>query len=384
MDNKYSVNKVFVAACAGLAFFGVAMLSLGALLPPLIQKFPMATALPQIMSVGIILGTIIFGPIVDRFGHKLLLICSSVLMLMGIVGLAYLNNYSLLMLSIFFIGLGGGVLNGQTNALVSDIYGVDKRGKRLSLLGACYCIGALLWTLSCAVIPNYKIPLIGVAIVMLVFIIFFITIQFPRAKDKLVKEKKSVSFISYPWFFVLAFVLFFQSGFEGITGSFSPLYFIKNGVEDSYSTFSLTMFTIGMLVGRLLLGKLMGIFKDSVVLSIYIIIAAFGVIGLYLWPSVIPLIYCAMVLIGFGVGATFPILLNVIGERFSSLSGSAFSIAIFIALLGQFSFNFVLGKLFELDFYFYFPVIMIFTLGVILIVSPFGIKNLRFKNNIKI
>ena len=76
---QYNTTAVFVAACAGMAFFGVAMLSLG----PILGKLGAvvgegANALPSTMSIGIILGTVIFGPVVDKFGYKGLLIAASV------------------------------------------------------------------------------------------------------------------------------------------------------------------------------------------------------------------------------------------------------------------------------------------------------------------
>ncbi|MDD3911265.1 MAG: MFS transporter, partial [Bacteroidales bacterium] len=82
--STYSTGKVNFAACAGMSFFGVAMLSLGAILPPLKVAVPEAIGLPPIMSVGIIIGTIFFGPIMDRFGYKWLLIVSSFLLMTGL------------------------------------------------------------------------------------------------------------------------------------------------------------------------------------------------------------------------------------------------------------------------------------------------------------
>lgn len=57
----YSTSKVFVASCAGMGFFGVAMLSLGPILGQLNALVQGANSLPSTMSLGIILGTIIFG-----------------------------------------------------------------------------------------------------------------------------------------------------------------------------------------------------------------------------------------------------------------------------------------------------------------------------------
>ena len=137
---NYSTSKVFVAACAGMAFFGVTMLSLAPILGPLNESVQGANALPSTMSIGIIIGTILFGPVVDKFGYKWLLIIASLSALAGIQGLACFQEIKWLHTSIAMLGLGGGILNGLTNALVSDIYDDDKRCGRLGILGACYCL----------------------------------------------------------------------------------------------------------------------------------------------------------------------------------------------------------------------------------------------------
>lgn len=49
-------------------------LALGVLLPPLNEIYPNANILAPIMSAGIIMGTLIFGPVMDKFGYKWLLI----------------------------------------------------------------------------------------------------------------------------------------------------------------------------------------------------------------------------------------------------------------------------------------------------------------------
>ena len=179
MNSKgYSTGPVFMAACAGMSFFGVTMLSLGPILGPLNAMVEGANALPSTMSIGIIIGTILFGPVVDKFGYKWLLILASIFALAGVQGLATFSEIGLLHASIFLLGLGGGILNGETNALVSDIYDDDKRGGRLGLLGAFYCVGALLWTLMNYFIPDFRIPLNAVSIVMALFIISFFFIAF--------------------------------------------------------------------------------------------------------------------------------------------------------------------------------------------------------------
>ena len=84
-----------------------------------------------------------------------------------------------------------------------------------------------------------------------------------------------------------------------------------------------------------------------------------------------------MALIGFGVGATFPVVLNYIGGAFRDQSGTAMSIAIFIALLGQFTFNRLTGNAFALGRYATLPALMFTAVVAMMIIVPFALRFVR-------
>ena len=376
-------NLIFLASCAGMAFFGVSMLALG---PLLSQLGDGANALPATLSVGIIIGTALFGPVADKFGYKWLLITASILALLGIQGLANMTDMSLLHLSILMLGIGGGILNGETNALVAEIYDNKKRGSRLSILGAFYCIGALLWTLLNYFIESeFTIPLNCISAIMFAFIVFFFTISFPKAKPhSTVSFAKMAGLLKYPTLILFAFLLFFQSGFESITGNFT-VRFIENvkNIDASAATLTLTWFTIGMLAGRLMLGSMMKKLNAMRTLYLYLSIALVGVTLLYFNSLAFTNItsslqfFCgATALIGFGAGATFPVVLNYLGGAFKEMAGTAFSIAIFIALCGQFTFNKITGILFDNSHYACFPVVMGFAIAMIMFFLPIAKRKL--------
>lgn len=383
---RYSTNKVFVAACAGMGFFGVAMLSLAPILDQINSLVDGANGLPSTLSLGILLGTIVFGPIVDRFGYKNLLIVSSILALAGLQGLAHFTRLWLLHGSIFCLGFGGGILNGETNAVVSDIYDDDKRGGRLGILGASYCVGALIWTLLNYLIPDFRIPLNAISIVMACCIVFFIFISFPASKET---QKESLSsslgLLKYPSLLLFALVLFFESGFEGAQGNFSVSFFnLCGGLDLSEAKFAIIWFTIGMMAGRFLLGMIMKKLGNLGTLYSYLGVALVGVALMIFAPSAALAADISMVLIGFGVGATYPVILNYIGGMFREHSGTAISISMFIALIGQFLFNRFTGTAFDAGHYYVLPILMIVAEICMMIITPTAINIARKNNNTKI
>ena len=110
MNSGYHKNLVFTAACIGMCFFGVSMITLGSVLPSLVTKLELSglqtTSLVTFLPIGMLAGSLIFGPIADRFGHKALLVPSCIIVLSGLEGLIFFENIPLLQISIVGIGLG--------------------------------------------------------------------------------------------------------------------------------------------------------------------------------------------------------------------------------------------------------------------------------------
>ena len=367
---SYSGKRVFAAACAGMAVFGVVMLALGSIMEPLKARVPQAYSLPQYLSIGLLAGTLLFGPVVDKSGYKWMTIGAAVAALAGLLGLSGFTSMSLLVPSMLLLGLGGGILNGLTNALVSDISDDTTRSPRLSLLGAFYCIGALLWTVACALIKDYKIPLAAAAAVTLAFIIFFILTDFPKAKQQEnVSYLDSLRLMGKPVLLLFALILFFESGFEGISCNYLQPYLVADGFPVSAATFCLTMYTVGMLAGRLALTWFASRTSDLRMLVTYLGVALAGCILMYFAKgnSFVPYI-------GFGCGATFPVVLSRLGAAFSAKTGSAVSAAMFIALAGQTAFNHFTGRIFSGGSISLYPTLMVVAVAMMLLLLPLAVK----------
>ncbi|MBC8490940.1 MAG: MFS transporter, partial [Candidatus Marinimicrobia bacterium] len=130
----YNKQRVFWAACIGMLLFGIVMISLGTINTFLAAKLALdeltIASLAALLPFGILIGSLVFGPIVDRYGYKIVLISCALLILIAIEGIAFASNFFFIQLSFFLIGFGGGAINGSTNALVADI-SAENKGARL-------------------------------------------------------------------------------------------------------------------------------------------------------------------------------------------------------------------------------------------------------------
>lgn len=351
-SKNYNTAAVFAAACIGMCFFGVSMIALGAVLPTLTSTLGLTpdqvTDLATLLPIGMLAGSVVFGPVVDRFGHKFMLIGNCLLVLAGTLGVAFAGGMPLLKGSIIAIGFGGGVLNGETNALVSDIYDGKRRASRLSFLGVFYGLGALTIPLLLATLEksyDYTTILCGIAVLMAIGVIACMTMRFPAPKQPQgfpLREAGKV--ITNPVMLLLAFILFFQSGTEGITNNWTTSFLAADGYTNTDAQLALTAMLVGLTGARLLQGILFSRLDPRRVLCLSLGIAAAGYAVLLAAPSALS-VAGAMVLVGAGLASTFPVILGILGERFAALSGTAFSVALVVALCGQTVLNFIAGSI---------------------------------------
>lgn len=346
----YRKSWVFASACVGMFLFGCVMLSVGSISSFIIKRLvidEMAIAtLAVLLPGGILLGSLIFGPVVDRFGYQLLLIICSALILVAFEIIAYAGSLRLFQIAFFLIGFGGGAINGGTNALVADISPGEKVAK-LSLLGVSYGIGALGMPALMGFLFryfSYEKIVAGFGWVILIPIVLFIFVKYPEPKQKQgFPIKSAFSLLTNLSLLLIGFFLFFQSGIEGLINNWTALYLQKvKSVHLSGSLLALSAMVIGLTVARLLIGTLFRNIRPYKILLSCIGILFGGLIIIKFSGSYAASII-GLTVVGLGIAAGFPILLGYVSELFPDLSGTAFSIVLVIALVGNILLNYVMG-----------------------------------------
>lgn len=345
-------NKLsFIASCLGMFLFGIVMLSLGTINSYLIARFQLnsisAGSLASLLPFGILIGSLLFGYIVDRYGYKILLIGCSILVVASILLIAYTKSFGFIQAAFFVIGLTGGMINGATNALVADV-SLENKSAKLSLLGVFYGIGAISLPLVTGLLSNrfsYQSIIVGIGLFLLLPVIYFILIPFPAPKQQQgIEIKKVLAMFKDKVLILFAFVLFFQSAAEGISNNWTTTYLRDfHRLPEDRALLSLTVLVIGMTAGRLILSFVLKVMKPIMVFYLSCMLIAISVLLLQLAGSLLPLIWTGYALLGIGLAAGFPVMLGYVGERYPEISGIAFSFALVIALLGNTLLNLLVG-----------------------------------------
>ena len=350
MTGTYNRKLVFRTACLGMLLFGIGLIMLGSILPDLRLKHSLdaveAGTLFSILPVGIILGSLLFGPVCDRYGYRTLLALSALLMFTGFEGLAFTNTLWILTASVFLFGVGGGAINGATNAVVADISTTGK-GADLSILGVFFGIGALGMPLLLSLLRKsvpFETTVAGTGLLALFAAVLFAAVRFPAAKQSEgISVKQIGGLFRDATLLLIAFFLFFQSAFEGLINNWTTTYLIDRvDAEQQAALMGLSAYVAGMTVMRLLIGSLLRKMPERNLLYMSFGITLLALLFFSLSRSVVPAA-SSLFLLGAGLAAGFPTMLGLVGNRYPDLSGTAFSFVLVIGLLGNMLINYTMG-----------------------------------------
>lgn len=350
---NYNKNLVFAASCIVIFLFGISLITLGATLPQLSEEYGLSEinkgTLASILPVGILIGSLIFGPIVDKYSYKYFLVINVFLILLGFLFIAFSKSFFHLVISFLLIGIGGGSLNGASSSLVSDFSDDhnENKGSNISMMGAFFGLGALGMPLLLNLFSSsfdYREIIGGTGAFMILPMIFLLSIKYPSPKQAgTISLSHLGGILKDGMLIVFSLILFFESGWESLLNNWLTTYLIDSkAYSDSTALGALTFFIAVFTLGRFAVGMLLRRYSAQIILTASSTLAVIGSIILSVTESG-PVTIFALGLSGLGLAAAFPVVLGIIGDRFVKWSGTAFGIALTIALFGNMLINYLTG-----------------------------------------
>ena len=345
----YKRHLIVTVASASIFLFGAGLITLGSVIPDLKAKFTLddvaVGGLFSILPFGILIGSLLFGPIADRLGYQVMLGVSCLLMFLGMKGIASTDSLLILKLAVFCFGTGGGAINGGTSAVVSDIS--EKKGAALSLLGVFFGLGALSLPLIFAALKEFSANEIIISVLSwmafaIATLIFFIRFPSPKHLTKF-PLSAAAALIKNRFLLLVACFLFCQSSFEGIINNWTILYLTQHfHFPAEQALFALSVLMMGTTLMRLITGTALRNLPPLKIIYLSLALILAGIVLLQ-WGGEIFLSATGLFLLGSGLAGGFPIMLGFVGQRFPELSGTAFSFVLVVALTGNMLVNYFMG-----------------------------------------
>ncbi|HZI41496.1 MAG TPA: MFS transporter [Gemmatimonadaceae bacterium] len=345
-------RTLFAIAALGLLVFGIVLTTLGSVLPSIIERFGIgktaAGSLFLLNTFGIVIGSAVCGPIVDRNGYKEMLLLATALIIIGLEGIAFAPSMTWLRIALLLTGFGGGIMNGGANALVADI-SADGPTAELSKLHVFFGIGAVGVPFALGTLLgvfSYQTIIAAIGALCAVPLAFIAVTPFPTPKHAQAFPLAAAKGLLRDTV-LLAFgaMAFLESGMEITVGGWTASFFKEElQITDQRALVYLSLYWCGMVIGRVALSALVRRLSGARIIFGCIGVAIAGAFLLITThnPSLAAL---GVFLIGLGFSATFPVILGFVAERYPILSGTAFSAIMLMALTGGMLFPYAAGVL---------------------------------------
>ena len=331
-------TRGLVSTINGCMFvFGVVLLLMGSLLPTFDVDATTAGTLGAFPLAGILVATVVIGPLLDKASAKAPLAVSLVLIIASLVAMPSLSGFAPLASVAFVYGLGAGILNATTNTLIATLNGTG-RGSALNLLGLFFSIGALATPLLMTVARGrvstatvlYVLAGVCGAVMLLV-----LSQRFPPPMRRSTPIGSLLRVLRHRVVWLFAALLFFESLEENC------MFVWAGKVTDavlhapvSHAEVPLLGLTAGMGVGRLVASRLLAAANGRTIIVGAAALVAIGAAVALVAGSSYPVIVAGFALLGLGLSAIYPTALGLAGDRFPQETGTVFGAIIGVSLVG--------------------------------------------------
>jgi fucose permease len=276
------------------------------------------------------------GPLIDRFGKKLVLAAGLLCSAAALVGMAYAPRYAVLGALLVTLGLGGSSAMAAANTLIPDLY-PENPSSALNLGGIFFGVGAVFFPWLVALMTR-RLGLVATLwfIALLVGLVAVVALaqKFPPASmAEGFDWNQAISLAINPAVIILAGVLFFYSALEISTAGWIRTFLEKDlRASAESSKIILACFWIMMMLGRLTASQVVKRVRGPQLLLGCSVGAIAGLVLMALAPNVW-MATAGIVLCGLCYAPVFPTTAGTASTYFARIFGTVFGMLMTLALL---------------------------------------------------
>lgn len=283
------------------------------------------------LSLGLGIGVVAAGPVVDRWPRRPLFVAATSLAALALQAAALAPSVALLGLALGFSGLAAGVFETIVNTVVPESF-PEQAGRRLALVHTGATIGAvaappLILALSEAGGAAAALRAASLLFGATALLGAVVALPRPEARAPAVARSRAPRLLALLPLLVAAAA---YVGFETALTAFAPSFGTVRGLAPERAVAAISAFWLGLLVGRVLF-----LFWRGKVGPGWLLVQGVAALVLLGAVSLSPVgLEVGFTAIGVVLGSTFPILMALTAKRFPARAGTAVGLVAGAGALG--------------------------------------------------
>ncbi len=273
-----------------------------------------------VVTVGTVLSSLLSGYIIKRLKTGKVIVLSIFLTSFALLGYSISNNYYMLLLFAVPLGFGAGSIDTALNNYVANNY----KSHHMNWLHSFWGVGATLGPTIMAffLLDNaWQRGFLTIAFIQ-VGLMLVISLSLPMwkknddLKDEIQEDTKPAKVwkIKGIWYALSIFLIYCAIEFSvGIWGSSYLVY--EKGLLISHAAKIVTIYYLGITVGRFISGALTFVFSNRRLILSGIVVVAIGTVSILLAHSDI-MYFISFGIVGFGLAPIFPSMIHDTPKNF--------------------------------------------------------------------
>lgn len=255
-------RKLIFSSYYGFSVMGMIVISFGSTMPYIRENFnfnyELGGLILAIFSFSYLINGFLSGLLIDKMGHKRVLLMGNIGYVLGLVLIALSMNQTFFFISVAVLGIGWGFYNTTGNVIMNDATKGD--GKAMLLLHMSFGVGAFISPLIFGFLMKLSLTWRSFYLLLAVFsaLSFAVNLrlELPELVDEEVKKSK-LNQLDLKKIGLFMAILFFYVGVEnGFSGWMTSYIKESTSIDDTSTQSLLSVLWLTMILGRLGIGLL--------------------------------------------------------------------------------------------------------------------------------
>ena len=317
------------AAILAIFIYGMIAAMLGTILPDLSDRFHLTPSqngtIAFAQALGLIIASLAVGPLLDNEGKKAGLILGLAFISIALFALPRSTGFRSIVVFLFLLGVGGGIVVTGANALVSDV-SETHRASALNMVNLFFGLGGLATPFISANLFQRKWIRLCYTVAALTVVTLAIQaltkMPAPTGAGRFVLAD-AASVLGHPLLFLIGLFLFLYIGCEVGIWNWLPRHLIAQGIPESRALNILSLgFALGLLIGRV--GILPVLTRVPAITVTLMASAAMAVTSFVLLrTNRAGAAYALVFILGVAMAPVFPTTIAIVGDAFPRMTGTA-------------------------------------------------------------